>query len=178
MSKDKETYDREEYRKLRDGIPPGMVYAFHRALSDSDLGEDEFEEIRTGLTAAFAHLLSSAPAPVGVEPYGWHYWNIAGTSVLHLGRSNKLDADIATSKKHPDAHHVVPLYVTPQPTQPQAGAVPLTREQVKAICVEAGYDTAMLQDRADFINGIRHAERHHGIKGGEHAIALCPNYRY
>ena len=59
------------------------------------------------------------PAPVGVEPYGWHYWNIAGTSVLHLGRSNKLDADIAASKKHPEAHHVVPLYATPQPTQAQ-----------------------------------------------------------
>lgn len=25
MSKDKEANDREEYRKLRDGIPPGMV---------------------------------------------------------------------------------------------------------------------------------------------------------
>lgn len=63
MSKDKEANDREEYRKLRDGIPPGMVYAFHRALSDGDLGEEGFDEIRTGLTAAFAHLLSSAPAP-------------------------------------------------------------------------------------------------------------------
>lgn len=63
MSKDKEASDLEEYRKLRDGIPSEMVYAFHRALSDSDLGEDGFEEIRTGLTAAFAHLLSSAPAP-------------------------------------------------------------------------------------------------------------------
>ena len=59
------------------------------------------------------------PAPVEAEPYGWHYWNIAGTSVLHLGRSNKLDADIAASKKHPEAHHVVPLYATPQPTQAQ-----------------------------------------------------------
>ena len=56
------------------------------------------------------------PAPVEADPYGWHYWNIAGTSVLHLGRSNKLDADIAASKKHPEAHHVVPLYTTP-PTQ-------------------------------------------------------------
>jgi len=46
---------------------------------------------------------------------------------------------------------------------------PLTREQVKAICVESGYETATLQERADFINGIRHAERHHGIKkGGQH----------
>lgn len=60
------------------------------------------------------------------------------------------------------------LYTTPQPTQAQAGAVPLTREQVKAICVESGYETATLQERADFINGIRHAERHHGIKGDQH----------
>ena len=57
------------------------------------------------------------PAPVGVEPYGWHYWNIAGTSVLHLERSNKLDADIAASKEHPGVHHVVSLYTTPQPAQ-------------------------------------------------------------
>lgn len=60
------------------------------------------------------------------------------------------------------------LFTSPQPIQPQAGAVPLTREQVKAICVESGYEKATLQERADFINGIRHAERHHGIKGGQH----------
>ena len=57
------------------------------------------------------------------------------------------------------------LYLAPQPVWHE----PLTREQVKAICVESGYETATLQERADFINGIRHAERHHGIKkGGQH----------
>ena len=57
------------------------------------------------------------------------------------------------------------LYLAPQPVECE----PLTREQVKAICVESGYETATLQERADFINGIRHAERHHGIKkGGQH----------
>ena len=86
------------------------------------------DETRTGepgrdgyiLPISFARAVLAkwgTPAPVEAEPYGWHYWNIAGTSVLHLGRSNKLDADIAASKKHPEAHHVVPLYATPQPTQ-------------------------------------------------------------
>ena len=57
------------------------------------------------------------------------------------------------------------IFYTAQPVERE----PLTREQVKAICVESGYETATLQERADFINGIRHAERHHGIKkGGQH----------
>mgnify|MGYP006050054291 CR=1 FL=1 len=56
------------------------------------------------------------------------------------------------------------LYTAPQPVERE----PLTRERVKAICAESGYETATLQERADFINGIRHAERHHGIKGGQH----------
>jgi Lar family restriction alleviation protein len=57
---------------------------------------------------------------------------------------------------------------TPQPTQAQAGAVPLTRERVKAILTECGYDGASAQHRADFINGLRHGEAAHGIKGGQH----------
>ena len=45
---------------------------------------------------------------------------------------------------------------------------PLTREQVKAIMAEAGYDREAPQPRADFISGLRHGERAHGItqKGG------------
>ncbi|MDK5444180.1 hypothetical protein, partial [Enterobacter hormaechei] len=31
-----------------------MAYAFHHAISDSSLGSDEVEEIKTGLRAAFA----------------------------------------------------------------------------------------------------------------------------
>ena len=77
--------------------------------------------------------------------------------------------DITRTMKRKDKWTNIPLYTTLQPTQAQAGAVPLTREQVKAICVESGYEKATLQERADFINGIRHAERHHGIKGGQHA---------
>ena len=57
------------------------------------------------------------------------------------------------------------LYTTPQPTQAQAGAVPLTVEQVKAILLEAGYGSYNGPDpeRAAFISGLRHSERAHGI---------------
>jgi len=42
---------------------------------------------------------------------------------------------------------------------------PLTWERVREICKGSGYDKATMQERADFINGIRHAEAAHGIKG-------------
>lgn len=40
-----------------------MAYAFHHALSDSSLGTDEVEEIKTGLRAVFANV-TAPPAPV------------------------------------------------------------------------------------------------------------------
>jgi hypothetical protein len=58
-----------------------------------------------------------------------------------------------------------PLYTTPPAAQP--APVPLARERVKEICAEAGYDTANVQARADFINGIRHGEAAHGITKGQ-----------
>lgn len=39
-----------------------MAYAFHHAISDSSLGSDEVEEIKTGLRAAFANV-TAPPAP-------------------------------------------------------------------------------------------------------------------
>ena len=104
------------------------------------------------------------PAPVGVEPYGWHYWNIAGTSVLHLGRSSKLDADIGASREHPEAHHVVPLYTTPQPTKAQAGTVPLTDEQIVGVLHSIPINAAP----SHHIAFARAIEQAHGIKGAQH----------
>lgn len=46
-------------------ITDDMAYAFHHALSDSSLGADEVEEIKTGLRAAFANV-TAPPAPVSV----------------------------------------------------------------------------------------------------------------
>ena len=51
------------------------------------------------------------------------------------------------------------FYTTPQPTQAQAGAVPLTDEQIARIYERYG---------GDMINCTRSIERHHGIKGGQH----------
>lgn len=48
---------------------------------------------------------------------------------------------------------------TTQPTQAQAGAVPLTDEQIEAAAPEYRVD-----DFLDFNAGVRFAERHHGIK--------------
>ncbi|MEP8830254.1 hypothetical protein ABKV94_23930, partial [Enterobacter hormaechei] len=42
-----------------------MAYAFHHAISDSSLGSDEVEEIKTGLRAAFANV-TAPPAPASV----------------------------------------------------------------------------------------------------------------
>ena len=63
-----------------------------------------------------------------------------------------------------------PLYTTPQPTQTQPVArEPLTPERVKEIVLGAGYDQCGIPDteRAAFINGLRHGEQAHGIKGGQ-----------
>lgn len=50
---------------------------------------------------------------------------------------------------------------TPQPTQAQAGAVPLTDEQIRAMCKESWvFDTVK--------QWVRITEQHHGIRGGQH----------
>lgn len=41
-------------------ISDDMAYAFHHAQSDSSLGDDEVEEIKTGLRAAFANISAIA----------------------------------------------------------------------------------------------------------------------
>lgn len=48
-------------------------------------------------------------------------------------------------------------------------AVPMTREAVKSMMDDSGYANATPQERADFISGIRHAEKFHGIVGKEGA---------
>lgn len=55
------------------------------------------------------------------------------------------------------------LYAAPQPAAQERK--PLTGEEVKAVMLEAGYDSAPPSERAVFISGMRHAERSHGITG-------------
>lgn len=56
----------------------------------------------------------------------------------------------------------IALYEKPQPAAPQSRQ-PLTNEQVQTVLSEAGYDDATLQNRADFIAGLRCGEAAHGI---------------
>lgn len=69
----RELQELQERRKA-DSVPveinDDMAYAFHHALSDSSLGSDEIEEIKTGLRAAFANV-AVQPAlivPAEIEP--------------------------------------------------------------------------------------------------------------
>ena len=86
---------------------------------------------------------------------------VAGEPVAWMGMYDKTDLYY---HKPPQAD-VVPLYATPQPTQSQAGAVPLTDEQIRAMLNKhppedvCGWSYRM---------GIDDAELHHGIKGGQH----------
>ena len=56
-----------------------------------------------------------------------------------------------------------------QPAPQPVAREPLTPERVKEIVQGAGYDQCGIPDteRAAFINGLRHGEREHGIKGGQ-----------
>ena len=67
--------------------------------------------------------------------------------------------------RKPTQADVVPLYAHPQPTQAQAGAVPLTYEQIRAMARKhPAEDLCSWSYRM----GVADAERHHGIKGGQH----------
>lgn len=115
------------------------------------------KRIAEGLLAPAIEALERGTAPaVAGEPFCYVSVNKQG--------------DITRTMKRKDKWTNIPLYTTPQPTQAQAGAVPLTRERVKAILTECGYDGASAQHRADFINGLRHGEAAHGIKGGQHGL--------
>ena len=54
---------------------------------------------------------------------------------------------------------------TPHPTQAQAGAVPLTDEQIEALPLWKRFVGLWPETRREIVRTI---ERHHGIKGGQH----------
>ncbi|WP_199773261.1 hypothetical protein [Escherichia coli] len=58
-------------------VTDAMAYAFHHALTDSPLGDDDVEDIKAGLRAALVNGFNSQPAPVAQCPYpcGWDTLN-------------------------------------------------------------------------------------------------------
>ena len=87
---------------------------------------------------------------------------VAGEPVAWMGRHDKTDLYY---RKPPQAD-VVPLYTTPQPTQAQSGAVPLTVDEVEQLIAQWSYE--LHGDRARYL--VRMTEQHHGIKGGQHGL--------
>ena len=58
---------------------------------------------------------------------------------------------------------------TPQPTQAQAGAVPLTPEQAQDLIELESWGPDAIGLNAQLLRTIRRTEAAHGIKGGQHA---------
>lgn len=60
---------------------------------------------------------------------------------------------------------------TPQPTQAQAGAVPLTDEQARELVELESWGPDATTLNAQLLRTIRRTEAAHGIKGGQHGPA-------
>lgn len=50
-------------------VTDAMAYAFHHALTDGPLGDDDVEDIKTGLRAAFANVTTYQPIPVMLKEH-------------------------------------------------------------------------------------------------------------
>jgi len=88
------------------------------------------------------------PAHSG-EPVAWYEYNA------------DLDAWFLAYNPNPKAKTRPLVFgdTTPQPTQAQAGAVPMSHEKAKALVLKYGIDPLHL---------VLQVERYHGIKGGQH----------
>ena len=156
----------EALRVPLDSLHADAGYLCGRLLNGSLTQEQVVESIRRRIDAAkLAALTAQATAAQAARPVAllvrknsWRdgQWEAAPPNSPSYGREW--------------ASQRVYVYTTPQPTHAQAGAVPLTPERVKEIVRGAGYDQCGIPDteRAAFINGLRHGEREHGIKGGQH----------
>ena len=119
-----------------------LVYELRQA------GKDDTYSLASAVLAKWG-----TPA-TGGEPAGTVGYTVHGTQYVNW-------------RTKPPAHGT-PLYTTPQPTQAQAGAVPLTDEQIDRAIAELGLNylaDAHATNRAVLRKLCHHA---HGIKGGQH----------
>lgn len=99
------------------------------------------------------------PPAVAGEPFAWaDDGSLRSGSTATAHRVVTHETKMGMPKAAADSFNT-PLYLTPQPTQAQAGAVPLTDGQIARIYERYG---------GDMINCTRSIERHHGIRGGQH----------
>lgn len=94
-------------------INDDMAYAFHHALSDSSLGSDEIEEIKTGLRAAFANITVQPVliVPDEIEPDDsntFDYvdgWNACRAAMLQ----GKVDDEVGSWNNHKNTPTAKPV---------------------------------------------------------------------
>ena len=98
------------------------------------------------------------------------YLNIAdqcaATATSDLAASILVDGGSGTLREllNDAADAIRAGWAAPQPTQAQAGAVPLTVDEVEQLIAQWSYE--LHGDRARYL--VRMTEQHHGIKGGQH----------
>ena len=86
--------------------------------------------------------------PAQQEPVAWICYGAPGKRDIDFEEADINGLPIGTL-----------LYTSPPARKP------LTRDQVNRMLTDAEYDTANLQARWDFRNGVRQCEAAHGIKG-------------
>ena len=108
-----------------------------------------------------------AEQPAQQEPVAWLVCENWRKHSLFFTEEGAEDFKNAAQREDDLSGNLARWKAKPLYTSPPAQRKPLTRDQVKAMMVENGYDQASPQERADFINGLRHGEVAHGItKGG------------
>jgi len=116
------------------------VCAEHNALHHGEAQNTVIEA-----RAAHALVKGALAAPAAEQDAGYTIEQIADACV---------QAEISDG-------HFESLRIALAALRPQA--VPIGRDDLKVLMSAAGYVHATAQEKADFINGFRHAERHHGI---------------
>ena len=137
-------------------------------------GAVEQDRMRSLVRTAIAKW--STPPAVAGEPVAW----VDERAISWLENSRAHSATITTTLgKAKSSERPMPLHGTPQPTQAQAGAVPLSDEEVDSLCkvgfvyVIDGKVTRTPTQYRDELKaaqryGLRKGEHAHGIKGGQH----------
>lgn len=125
-----------------------------------------FSEFRTIARAVLAKW-GSQPAVAG-EQVGW-MWQHDET-----GRTGFVDCwqvENGWQDGNPRLRLISKLYTTPQPTQAQAGAVPLTDEQIEALPMWKRFVGLWPETRREIVRIIESAHGI-GIKGGQHGADI------
>ena len=122
-------------------------------LIDDVAGLDSSNEAFRKFARAVLAKFGTPPAVAG-KPVAWLSTDSIGERYLCFTKPN--DSDPARPLVFGDT--------TPQPTQAQAGAVPLTVDEVEQLIAQWSYE--LHGDRARYL--VRMTEQHHGIKGGQH----------